>query len=75
MLDATLEKPSVSARLMACRSMARLAARRTRRSCHGDFGFHCSVVKSIQKVAGSRVGASLSPGVRLTSSASAPRIE
>ena len=58
MLEETLEKPSVSAWLMACRSMARLAARRTRRSCHGDFGFHCSVVKSIQNVAGIRVGAS-----------------
>jgi hypothetical protein len=75
MLDAILEKPSVSARLRAWRSIAGLAACRTRRSCHGDFGFHCSVVKSIQKVAGRRVGASRRPAVRLSSSASAPRIE
>ena len=56
MLEAILEKPSVSAWLMACRSMARLAARRTRRSCHGDFGFHCSAVKSIQNVRGEQGG-------------------
>jgi hypothetical protein len=36
------ECPSVSAWLIACRSIARLAARRTRRSCHGDFGSHWS---------------------------------
>src|SRR5882672_3637908 len=35
-----LEKPRVSAWLRASRSMARLAACRTRRSAHGDFGSH-----------------------------------
>ena len=30
------EKPRRSASLMACLSMARVAARRTRRSCQGD---------------------------------------
>ena len=32
----------VSAWLMLSRSIARLAARRTRSSCHGDFGSHWS---------------------------------
>ena len=73
--DDTFEKPSVSAWLMACRSIASAAARRTRRSWKGDFGSNCSLVKSIQKVAGISVAASLSPGVRFTCSASGPRIE
>ena len=37
-----LPSPSISAWLIALRSMARLAAWRTRRSCHGDFGSHWS---------------------------------
>ncbi len=47
----TFEKPSVSAWLSACRSMAWLAAWRTRRSCQGDFGSHWSG-RSSQKTAG-----------------------
>ena len=47
----TFEKPRVSDWLMAWRSIARLAAKRTRRSAHGDFGSHCSV-NSIQKRTG-----------------------
>ena len=43
MLVVTFERPSVSAWLTAWRSMLRFAARRTRRSAHGDFGSHCSV--------------------------------
>jgi hypothetical protein len=37
-----LPKPSISAWLIALRSMRRLAAWRTRRSCHGDFASHWS---------------------------------
>ncbi len=37
MLPVGLEKPSVSAWLMASLSKASAAARRTRRSCQGDF--------------------------------------
>ena len=36
------EAPSVSASLSALRSIARLAALRTRGSAHGDFGSHMS---------------------------------
>ena len=35
MLDAGLEKPRVSAWLIACRSIASATASRTQRSCHG----------------------------------------
>ena len=42
MTRSILEWPSVSALLMAWRSTARLAASRTRRSYHGDFGSHWS---------------------------------
>ena len=38
----SLEKPNRSASFMACLSTARIAASRTRRSCHGELGFHCS---------------------------------
>ena len=38
MLPMSFENPRVSAWLMACRSTAWLAASRTRRSAHGDFG-------------------------------------
>jgi len=36
------ENPSRSASLRASLSTASMAASRTRRSFHGDFGFHCS---------------------------------
>ena len=42
MLPVIREWPSVSASLMVLRSIARLAAKRTRWSCHGDFGSHWS---------------------------------
>ncbi len=54
--------------------MARLAASRTRRSAHGDFGSHCSV-KVSHSVKVGWVALSVSPGVRRSSSASGPRIE
>jgi hypothetical protein len=66
------ENPSVSAWLSALRSMDRLAARRTRMSCHGDFGSHWSG-RSSQKVPCDSLGAtSLNPGVRWMSSATGP---
>src|SRR5439155_10525251 len=43
MLAVSFDSPSVSAWFTAWRSIARFAARRTRRSAHGDFGSHCSV--------------------------------
>src|SRR6266704_1412297 len=55
------EKPSRSASLMACLSTARFAASRTRRSCHGDLGFHCSG-NSTHQAAGAMTFASLSVG-------------
>ena len=75
MLPVGLEWPSVSAWLMAFLSKASAAASRTRRSCHGDFGSHCSGPKSSHCVAEMTVGTSLSPAVRLTSSPSGPRSE
>ena len=65
-------KPSDSASLIACRSMARLAARRTRRSCQGDFGSHCSGKSSQKTPLAARRAASVRPGVRRTSSAIGP---
>ena len=66
------EKPSVSAWFSACRSMARLAALRTRTSDHGDFGSHWSG-RSSQKTDGATAReTSLKPGVRWTSSATGP---
>ncbi len=66
------EKPRVSAWLSAFRSIAWLAAKRTRRSCHGDFGSHWSGMSS-QKTPLDWLGAvSLSPGVRRMSSATGP---
>jgi len=56
------ENPSDSASLMACRSMARLAARRTRRSAQGEPAVHCSG-NSTQRTPLVRVAASVSPGV------------
>src|SRR5438128_10432946 len=43
MLEAARAKPRYSDSLITWRSIARFAARRTRRSAHGDFGSHCSV--------------------------------
>ena len=60
--------------LMALRSMARLAARRTRLSYQGDFGSHWSSML-IHCGAWMTVGFRVSPGVRSSSSASSPRIE
>src|SRR6266536_2729377 len=57
----TFEWPRVSASLMAFLSKARAAASRTRRSCHGDFGSHCSGPKSSHCVAEMTVGTSLRP--------------
>src|SRR6059036_1415223 len=50
MFPVNREKPSRSAWLMACLSRARFAARRTRRSRHGDPAFHCSGKSSHQAV-------------------------
>ena len=74
MLPLTLEKPSVSAWLMAWRSMAWLTARRRRRSCQGDFGSHWSA-KYTQNGDRISVGLSVRPLVRCSSSARAPRTE
>ena len=71
MLPVSPEKPSDSASLIAFRSMARLAARRTRWSCQGDFGSHWST-KSRKNTVFVRTAVSLSPGVRRTSSAIGP---
>ena len=43
MLPVMPANPSCSASFRVLRSIAWLAARRTRRSCQGDFGSHCSV--------------------------------
>src|SRR5262244_326590 len=64
-------KPSCSASFKVFRSIAWLAARRTRRSCQGDFASHCSV-KSRKITALVRTAVSFSPGVRRTSSATGP---
>ena len=74
MLALMLPKPRYSASLIVLRSVARFAASRTRRSAHGDFGSHCSVNTSHSVKVGA-VGLRVSPGVRRSSSASAPRIE
>jgi len=71
MLPVGAEKPSASASLMAWRSMARLAASRTRRSAHGEPGVHCSG-NSTHSTPFVRVAFSVSPGVRRTSSAIGP---
>ena len=71
MLPVILENPRLSAWLIAGRSTARVAARRTRRSCHGEPGSHWSA-KSTQCVLVNGVGRSVSPGVRRTSPASSP---
>ena len=72
MLDAGLPWPRYSASLKPLRSSARFAARRTRRSAHGDFGSHCWVKTSHWLTVG-RMTLSVSPGVRVTSCASGPR--
>ena len=74
MLGAGLPYPRYSASLNALRSIARLAASRTRRSAHGDFGSHCWV-KTSHSVNVGNVALSVMPGVRFTSSAFGPRIE
>src|SRR5262245_4595197 len=63
------ENPSVSAWLIACRSMAWFAASRTRRSCQGDFESHWSR-KFTQYELFASDGLSVSPGVRRSSSPS-----
>ena len=63
--------PSVSAWFNARRSIARSAAWRTRLSCQGDFGSHCSV-KSSQNTPLVTGPTTLKPGVRLISSATGP---
>src|ERR671937_3057942 len=69
--DASLPSPSISDWLMPLRSMARLAAMRTRLSCHGDFGSHWSG-KSSQYMP-YRIGATIrTPGERFSSSAAGP---
>ena len=75
MLPVTFERPRNSAWLIACRSMARLAASRTRRSAHGDLASHWSAVNCIHCVQGMELALRVSPGVRLSSSARTPRIE
>src|SRR5256885_5887497 len=67
------ENPRRSASLSACLSTARFAANRTRRSLHGDLGFHCSVY-SIHQVAGGITVASRSFGSVLMVIASRPII-
>src|SRR2546422_5948195 len=67
MLDAGLPCPRNSASLNALRSIARLAASRTRRSAQGDFGSHCSVNTTHWLTVGS-VTLRVRPGVRFTSS-------
>ena len=69
------EWPRVSAWLMAFLSKASAAARRTRRSCQGDFGSHWGMPKLSHWEPAITVGISLSPGVRFTSSPSGPRRE
>ena len=70
MLPVGRERPSVSASLSAWRSMARLAASRTRLSAQGDFGSHWSG-KSSQKIPSSGATSRM-PGVRLMSCAVGP---
>ena len=74
MLELGLANPRYSASLMLLRSIARLAARRTRRSAHGERGSHCST-NVIHSVNVGDVAFSVSPDVRLISSASAPLSE
>src|SRR5262249_24286663 len=71
MLAVTAAKPRWSASFRVFRSIAWLAARRTRRSCQGDFGSHCTV-KSRKMTVLVRTAVSLSPGVRWTSWATGP---
>ena len=72
MLDAGRPCPRNSASLNALRSIARLAASRTRRSAHGERGSHCSVNTTHWLTVGS-VTRRVRPGVRFTSSAFGPR--
>src|SRR5438552_15548679 len=67
------ENPSRSASLSPCLSTARFAANRTRRSLHGDLGFHCSVY-STHQVAGGITLATRSFGSALMVVASRPII-
>jgi hypothetical protein len=65
------ENPSDSASLMDWRSTDKLAARRTRRSAHGEPAVHWSG-NSRKKTPFVRIAVSVSPGVRRTSSAIGP---
>jgi len=72
MLPVRREKPSVNDWLMAWRSRAWFTASRTRRSAHGDFGSHLSV-KASHCSPKKRMGLSVRPAARRTSSAMGPR--
>src|SRR5207247_8038302 len=61
----------ISASLIPFLSMARFAASRTRRSCQGDFAFHCSG-NSTHQVALGMTWASRSLGSALIVAASTP---
>ena len=67
------ENPRRSASLSPCLSTAKVAASRTRRSLHGDLGFHCSGY-SIHQVAGGITLARRSFGSALIVAASRPTI-
>src|SRR5262249_360353 len=71
MLPVMPAKPSCSASFSVLRSIAWLAAKRTRRSCQGDFGSHCSV-KSRKMTVLVLTAVSLSPCVFWMSSATGP---
>ena len=70
-LPVSREKPSVSALFTAWRSMAWLAASRTRRSAHGDLGSHWSGSSS-QKAPESSGATTLKPGAFCSASAVGP---
>src|SRR5262249_41511620 len=74
MLGAGFPNPRYSASLKPLRSIARLAASRTRRAAHGDLAPTCWVKRSHAVNVGN-VGLRVAPGVRLTFSALGPRIE
>jgi hypothetical protein len=71
MLPVGPEKPSDSASLMPCRSIARRASGLSRRSAQGDPATHSlgNIRKSTPLV---RIAVRVSPGVRRTSSAIGP---
>ena len=66
-LPVSREAPRFSASFTARPSMACIAASRTRRSCQGDFGSHCSG-RSRKTTPGGRAAASLSSAARASAS-------